>query len=212
MGEPGDGYPWRWSILRWLDGEPASRANVADASQFAKDLADFLRALRRAEAAAGPPAGRHNFFRGGPVATYDREVREAIAGLAGRINSGVATAVWEKALATTWERPPVWVHGDVSASNILVRDGRLAAVIDFGSSGVGDPACDLAMAWTFFARSERKTFREGVEMDPSTWMRARGWALWKALILMHREDGPESAVRDSWRVFREVLGDEPERN
>lgn len=207
MGEPGSGYPWRWAILGWLDGEPACRDNVADIAQLARDLAEFLRALWRADANEGPPPGRHNFFRGGAVATYDREVREAIAGLAGRIDSGLATTVWQQALASTWEHPAVWVHGDVSESNLLVRDGRLAAVIDFGSSGVGDPACDLAMAWTFFARSEREIFRRGVELDTATWRRARGWSLWKALSLMHREDGPEWAVRDSWRVFRELLDD-----
>lgn len=208
-GEPGCGYPWQWSILGWLDGEPASRHNVEDIAQFATDLAEFLGVLRRADAHEGPPPGPHNFFRGGAVATYDHEVRAAISALSGRIDYGLATTVWEQALVSAWEHSPVWVHGDVSASNLLARDGRLAAVIDFGSCGVGDPACDLAMAWTFFAPPEREVFRRGVELDAATWMRARGWALWKALILMHRKDGPASAVRDSWRVFREVLGDDP---
>ena len=205
MGKPGHGYPWPWSVYRWLDGEPATPANIVDKEAFARDLADFLRALYRIDATDGPPAGEHNFFRGGPVAIYDHEVRDAIATLADRIDTTLATAVWEAALASKWEMSGVWVHGDVAAANLLVRGGRLAAVIDFGSSGVGDPACDLTIAWTLFSGAEREVFRQAMAMDDATWARARGWALWKALILVSREAGPPSAVRDARRVLDEVL-------
>ena len=90
--------------------------------------------------------------------------------------------MWEDALAATWRGKPVWVHGDVAASNLLVRNGRLGAVIDFGSSGIGDPACDVTIAWTLFSGESREAFRAALPVDAATWARGRGWALWKALI------------------------------
>ena len=99
-------------------------------------------------------------------------------------------------MASTWTGPPVWVHGDVTASNLLVLDGRLAAVIDFGCAAVGDPACDLAIAWTFLFGESRDAFRERLPLDEGTWARARGWALWKALITLLRAptDGDPAAA------------------
>jgi aminoglycoside phosphotransferase (APT) family kinase protein len=135
MGEPGQGYPWHWSIHRWLDGAPASTATIDDLTEFAKTLANFLVCLQRIHATGGPPPGPHNFFRGGPLETYDAETRNAIAAVSELIDAEHATAVWEAGLAATWHGGPVWVHGDVAAGNLLVRDGRLAAVIDFGVQG-----------------------------------------------------------------------------
>ena len=99
-----------------------------------------------------------------------------------RIDADLAREVWDAALASSWDRPPMWFHGDMAHGNLLVRDGRLSAVIDFGTSGVGDPACDLVIAYNFFTGSSRETFRAAVQQDADTWARARGWALWKALI------------------------------
>ncbi len=152
LGIPAEGYPWKWSVYRWLEGEPASTERIADLNEFATTLAHFLASLQQVDPAGGPPPGRHNFFRGGPLETYEAETRDAIAALDGRIGTDTATAVWETAVAATWHGPPVWVHGDVSAGNLLVRDGRLSAVIDFGSSGVGDPACDVTIAWASSTR------------------------------------------------------------
>ena len=183
-GVPGAGYPWPWSVNRWLDGKPATIAPIADLPAFATALAQFLTALERIDATGGPAAGPHNFYRGGPLPVYDAETRQAIAALDGRIDAAAATAVWETALQATWHGPPVWVHGDVASGNLLVAAGRLSAVIDFGSSGVGDPACDLTIAWTFFSGESREAFRAGMPLDNATWARARGWALWKALITL----------------------------
>lgn len=209
MGKPGNGYPWPWSVYRWLEGSAASHGNVVDMDGFARDLARFLCALYSIDATGGPAAGEHNFFRGGPVGTYDDEVRRAISALSGSVDSNLATAVWEAALASRWERPGVWVHGDIAASNLLVREGRLAAVIDFGSSGVGDPACDLTLVWTFLRGSARKAFRDamslGMSFEDGTWARARGWALWKALIVAAWGGGGPSAVGESRRVLGEIL-------
>jgi aminoglycoside phosphotransferase (APT) family kinase protein len=206
VGAPGDGYPWPWSINRWLEGEPAA-SGVADLTGFATDVGAFLAALQAIDAVDGPAAGTHSFWRGGPLATYDGETRAAIAQLGDRIDGVVATRVWEAALATSWTRPPVWVHGDVAVNNLLLRDGRLAAVIDFGCCAVGDPACDLVLAWTLFEGESRAAFRAALPLDEATWARARGWALWKALILAARAPDGNPGAGNPWRVIDAVLSD-----
>jgi aminoglycoside phosphotransferase (APT) family kinase protein len=203
-GAPGEGYPGDWSIFAWLPGETALAEPPADRMAFARDLAGFLAALQRIDPADGPAAGPHNFFRGGPLATYDAETRSAVAALGDRIDGPAALAVWDAALATTWAGPPVWVHGDVAASNLLVREGRLSAVIDFGSCGVGDPACDLVIAWTFLAGESRAAFRSALSLDAGTWARARGWALWKAAITLAQAPGVNPA---GYGAARQVLED-----
>lgn len=207
-GEPALGFPRPWSVYRWLPGEVATVERVADLKLFSADLADFLAALYGIDAAGGPPAGAHSFFRGGPLATYDAETREATALLDGVIDAHDATATWDAALAASWNERPVWVHGDIVASNLLVADRRLVAVIDFGCCAVGDPACDLAIAWTFFDAESRRVFRERVPVDDGTWTRGRGWALWKALITLAKDgaDADRAARRMGWRVgAREVI-------
>lgn len=206
VGVPAEGYPWPWSVYRWLDGEIATVATIADRPRLATNLAHFLVALQRIDATGGPPPGRHNFFRGGPLIVYDGETRRAIADLARRIDTAAVTAVWDAALAARWCGSPVWVHGDVSSGNLLVEDGRLSAVIDFGCSAVGDPACDLAIAWTFLAGASREAFRAALPVDPRTWARGRGWALWKALITFDQPASP-AVARPPPRVVDEVLAD-----
>ncbi|XAS67643.1 aminoglycoside phosphotransferase family protein [Micrococcaceae bacterium Sec5.7] len=207
-GAPGQGYPWNWSVYRWLEGEIASTATIGDLTEFAAALAVFLAALQQVDPTGGPMPGRHNFFRGGPLETYDSETRTAIAALGDQIDSGTATAAWEAANAAKWHGSPVWFHGDVSASNLLVRDGRLSAVIDFGTSGVGDPACDVTIAWTFLSGASREAFRASFPGDAATWSRGRGWALWKGLITIveHRDSNPDEAAKAA-RVVDEVLAD-----
>lgn len=207
-GEPAMGYPWRWSINRWLTGKQANTENIIGMDRFARDLAHFLRSLQQVKTAKAPLAGAHNFHRGGPVATYDHDVRKAILGLAKFIDTRAATVVWEEAISSSWGRPGVWVHGDITATNLLARDGKLAAVIDFGSSGVGDPACDLTIAWTFFTCSGREVFKKEMAMDDDTWARARGWALWKALLLVHGDKSNSVALSKPWSTLREVLSND----
>lgn len=191
-GDPGCGYPFRWSVCRWLPGETVTgRPDV----RFAADLAGFLRALGTVDATGGPAPGPHNGFRGAHPATYDAETRRTVAALGSRVDARAVLAVWEAALATGWSGPPVWFHGDVAAGNLLVRDGRLAAVLDFGCLGVGDPACDLVPAWTLLDGAAREAFRAGLGVDDGTWARGRGWALWKALLTMaeHGDGSPDGA-------------------
>jgi aminoglycoside phosphotransferase (APT) family kinase protein len=181
-GAPGAGYPHPWAIRRWIAGRTATVDSVDDLDEFARTIAGFIRALQSVDATDGPAAGAHSFFRGASLTNYHDETVEALAVLKDRIDAGAAQDVWDAALAASWDRPPVWFHGDIASGNLLVRDGRLAAVIDFGTSGVGDPACDLVIAYTFFSGSSRSAFRDAVQQDDAMWARARGWALWKALI------------------------------
>ncbi|TPM37411.1 aminoglycoside phosphotransferase family protein [Mesorhizobium sp. B2-3-4] len=208
MGAPAEGYPWHWSVYGWIAGETAKRERIANLSEFATDLARFLAALKSIDATDGPAPGQHNFFRGGPLSVYDGETRQAISALGNRIDASAATAAWEVALAAAWKGPPVWFHGDVSQGNLLVENGRLSAVIDFGTSGVGDPSCDLAIAWTLFHGQSRNIFRAGIAADQATWARGRGWALWKALITAAGQiDIAPPAIPEAWRVIDAVLAD-----
>jgi aminoglycoside phosphotransferase (APT) family kinase protein len=208
MGEPGEGYPWRWSVYRWIPGESAASATIGDPVRFATRLAGFLRALQVIEAANGPAAGPHSFWRGGPLMIYDTQTRAAIAALGPVVDSRAVTAVWDAALAAAWAGPPVWVHGDVAAGNLLVEDGALSAVIDFGCCAVGDPACDLAIAWTFLAGKSREAFRAALPLDANAWARARGWTLWKALIVLAAapDANPEGRAAAP-RIIDDLLAD-----
>ncbi len=213
-GLPGHGFPRPWSVYGWLEGEPATIDRIADLERFARSLAEFLAALYRIDPTNGPVAGAHSFYRGGPLSTYDAETRATLSALEGRIDTRAAAQVWEEALAAQWDGRRTWVHGDVAASNLLVVDGRLSAVIDFGCSAVGDPACDLAIAWTLLHGESRAAFRSRLRLDEGIWARGRGWALWKALIT-HAKVGGEAdraSRRFGWRtnargVIDEVLAD-----
>ena len=182
IGRPANGFPWNWSVYRFIEGDPAP-STPADPELLARDLAGFLREFHAIDASGGPPPGAHNFHRGAPLLHYDSEVRSAIDMLGAGIPAAAALAAWDRALAAPWTRPGVWVHGDIAPGNLLVRGGRLVAVIDFGNLAVGDPACDLAIAWTFFAGASRVAFQRSLAFDEGTWARARGWALWKALVV-----------------------------
>ncbi len=207
-GKPTEDYPWPWSVYEWIEGEQATVERIADMTEFAATLAGFLVALQAIDATGGPAPGAHNFKRGGPPAFYDQETREAIVKLGDSIDGAAATEVWESALATHWSNDPVWFHGDIAFGNLLVRDGRLSAVIDFGTSGVGDPACDLAIAWTLFEGESREAFRAALPLDEGTWARGRGWTIWKALIVAANPDpGGHHPEAESRRVIDEVIAD-----
>jgi aminoglycoside phosphotransferase (APT) family kinase protein len=183
-GVPGCGFPWPWSVYEWLPGTPLAESHVTERSTLAADLADFLAALHQIDPAGGPGPGKHNFYRGGPLTVYDGQTRDALKALDGEIDTVQAAQVWEEALAATWHGHPVWVHGDVADGNLLTEHGRLSAVIDFGCCAVGDPACDTVIAWTYFSGESRRLFAEKLPVDRATWARGRGWALWKAMIVL----------------------------
>ncbi|CDM57283.1 Homoserine kinase [Rhizobium favelukesii] len=128
--------------------------------------------------------------------------------LDGRIDTQLATQVWDSALSTSWQGVPVWFHGDIAYGNLLIRNGRLDAVIDFGTSGVGDPACDLAITWQLFEGESREVFRKARPLDAGTWARGRGWTLWKSLIVVAGMTGANPVdVKRSWQVIDGVLAD-----
>ncbi|MCB0255100.1 MAG: aminoglycoside phosphotransferase family protein, partial [Anaerolineae bacterium] len=200
-GAPGAGYPWRWGIYRWLDGRDGTSVTLTDPMvgtstgsvpgttrvdlvQAAVDLAQFLVALQRIDPAGGPRADEHG-LRGVPLATRDEDVRAAIAALDGLIDTDAALAAWEAALdVPDWNQEPVWFHGDVLPGNLLFKNGRLSAVIDFAGAGVGDPAPDLMIAWNLFSGASREAFRSTLAIDDATWARGCGHALAQALIFI----------------------------
>ena len=207
-GAPDCGYRHPRSVRLWIEGERADVARLEGSVDFARMVADFARALHAIEPADGPVAGAHSFHRGADLRRYDAETRESLGALAGRIDTGRARAVWEAGLAATWAGAAVWFHGDIVPGNLLVRDGKLAAVIDFGTSGVGDPACDLVIAWAFFHGAARAAFLEAVAPDRGMAARGRAWALWKAVIVLRAalDAGEGAAERESRATLAALLG------
>jgi aminoglycoside phosphotransferase (APT) family kinase protein len=164
-------------------------------------------ALYQTDPTNGPLPGTHNFHRGGALHIYDSQVRQSLNILKGRVDTHLIAQVWEEALASTWVSPPVWVHGDISAGNLLVEKGELKSVIDFGMMAIGDPACDLAIAWTFFKGESRRLFQQEFSIDPDTWRRACGWALWKALIIAADFTSNPRGTDSPWTIIEDILED-----
>ena len=209
-GRPGMGFPWPWSVNQWIEGETASIDHIAGIVEFAKDLASFLNTLQSIDATGGPGPGQHNFFRGGDLTVYDSETRECIDLLQDVIDPDAASSVWEAALDERSDRQAVWVHGDVASGNLLVEDGQLCGVIDFGQLAIGDPSCDATVAWTLFSGKSREVFRTELAVDEGTWARGRGWGLWKALLQLrkYRSNDPGEAAKAE-RVALDILIETP---
>lgn len=179
-GEPSMDYPFPWSINRYIVGETARYSNIADLKQFARELADFLKELQAIDITDAPSAGKHNFYRGASLMVYHNQTEAALNDLKNILPTDILRKVWEQAIIALWDGKAVWIHGDIAPGNLLVNNGGLCGVIDFGIMGIGDPACDYAMAWTFFDEGSRGELLKNI--DNGTVCRARGWALWKALI------------------------------
>lgn len=185
LGAPGEGYPWHWSLYRFIPGKAASEAAPTNLAEAARQLAGFIAALQQIDTTNGPPPGSHNSFRGAPLAQRDAAVRAAIQELGNSIDTSAALDAWESALrADPQSARASWIHGDLIPDNLLTRDGELSAVIDFGLCGVGDPACDLMVAWTLLPADARQGFRSALKTDSATWKRASGWALSFGLIAL----------------------------
>ncbi|MGH0002077.1 aminoglycoside phosphotransferase family protein [Pseudovibrio ascidiaceicola] len=209
LGKPTADYPYPWSVYRWIEGETASAHSVRDMNEFARDLAAFLHALWAADTTGAPEAGDHNCHRGGDLSVYDEETRFCLSGVTDLIDADAARMIWERALQTKWTKPAVWVQGDLSTGNILIQNGQLSAVIDFGLCTVGDPACDLVIAWKFFSGVNREIFKTTVNIDQGTWNRAMGWALWKAIRTLYyaRKDNIADEQREATAVIEAILSD-----
>jgi aminoglycoside phosphotransferase (APT) family kinase protein len=206
MGAPSDKYPWNWSVYRWIPGDVASTATNLDKSYLAEDTVRFLTQLQSSSTSSGPLPGEHNFYRGGPLEHYGEECYQLLQQLEGIVDTNSIKEIIGEALISRWTKTSVWVHGDLTAANMLVDEGKLKAVIDFGSSAVGDPACDLAIAWTFFEKESRESIRTELKLDNETWNRGKGWVLWKAMLEVRNNLGvDEHKVSASIAVINEVL-------
>lgn len=209
VGAPGAGYPYSWGVYRWLDGEPFRPDRVADLSTMAVDLAGFIRSLRGIDATGAPTPSDDPFSRGTPLAPRDGLVREALDQVRDEFDVAAVLSAWEASLAAAaWDGPPVWIHGDLLPGNLLVADGRLAAVIDFGTLRAADPAGDLLAAWCVFTGESRRVFRAELGVDDDTWARGRGWALSLALIAIpyYRTRRPGGGG-EAHRVIADTLAD-----
>ena len=202
-GQPTGLFPFSWAVYGWIEGRPYSDERVEDEQQAAQDLARFVAELRRIDPAGAPCAGRP------PLRELDAVTRAAIEASRDVVDGDAATAAWERALeAPAWRGTPVWIHADLLRPNVLVRDGQLRAVIDFGGAGVGDPAADVIAAWSVFGRTGRRAFRDALEVDNGTWNRARGFALHQAALIIpyYGETNPEF-VSLARRTVEEILAD-----
>ncbi|MFF4880615.1 aminoglycoside phosphotransferase family protein [Micromonospora sp. NPDC000668] len=179
LGEPGEGYLGPWTAYRWIPGEPTQPSRVDDLGAFARDLAGVVIALHGIDTAGRAWPG---FGRGGPLAAQDAGVRSALASSGQLTDTARLAEVWDRCRdAPRHDAGDVWIHADLMPGNLLVRDGRLAAVIDLGTVNVGDPAVDLMPAWNLFDAGSRETYRRALGVDDATWERGRGWALVQAI-------------------------------
>jgi aminoglycoside phosphotransferase (APT) family kinase protein len=206
IGAPGRGFPYGWSVYEWLPGDNAN-GTIADLEQAAVDLAAFIIALRRVDTTGAHPRSPRS--RGGPLVEGDEGMREAVQKLGDRIDGAAVLRLWQECLeAPAWAGPEVWVHGDLLPGNLLVVDGRLSAVIDFGALNVGDRACDLQPAWNVFSGTSRERFRAEVGADDASWLRGRGWTLYQAVVaLAYYWDTNPGMVRQASHALAEVLAE-----
>lgn len=211
MGKASKDFPYPFSIYKWLPGKSINLVTLTeqDKEKLAFDLAKFLKELHAITDLEGPKPGQHNWWRGDHVSVYDKGAREQVAELADIIDVSRAFALWDQACATKWDKKPVWIHGDLAIGNILIEEDKLFAVIDFGGIAVGDPACDLVIAWTYLSGRSRKIFMTEMGLDADTWLRARAWVLWKATFeLCQISDKTSLEAKIQKIIINEVIEDE----
>ena len=202
LGRPSSQFPYPWSVRSWIDGVNPHTGNDGDDVRLARDLARFIDELQGLDISSAPQA-----YRGGPLAEWDESVRSAISELDGRVDAASAAKAWEHSLQVPlWENRPVWVHSDLMPGNLLVSDSHLVGVIDFETAGVGDPACDLMVAWNLLTPRARRSFRAVLDVDDATWQRGQGWALAQALVaLPYYWDTNPAMVATANYVLGEIL-------
>ncbi|MDF2989947.1 MAG: aminoglycoside phosphotransferase [Microbacterium sp.] len=202
-GRASERFPAPWSVYEWIDGHRPDPTRLPHDVALAKSLGAFLSSLQRMDATDGPAPGLHSAFRGGDVAQWDDQVSRRFDLLESPARDR-ARETWRDALDAAFTGPPVWVHGDVAIGNLIVDDDhRLSAVIDFGCSAIGDPACDTVIFWTQFRGDARRAFRHALDLDEAAWARGAGWALWKGLIMLTNITPGEAEFAK--RVLGEVL-------
>ncbi len=186
-------YSWPWIVAKWHDGYNPLFEQHDEYELLAQDVAIFLNELHGISLANGPASRR-----GVALHELDKETRQAISELEGEVDVQAVTSLWTRLTTiSSWNKKPLWVHGDFLPGNILVQDNRLRAVIDFSDVGMGDPACDLVIAWSLFNAHSRQVFRAALDhIDDATWERGRGWALSIALIMLpyYKNSNPTLAL------------------
>lgn len=200
IGQAGHGYPYSWSILHWVEGTPIDATAMITDPVFARDLGQYLGKLQKSPTPIDLLPGVDNFYRGGDLRVYETETLSALNQLEPQCQSSLLR-IWEQALTCSWQSPPVWGHGDIAPGNLLTTKGRLTGVIDFGLMAVGDPACDLVIAWTHLDKTCRKEFESALPLRLDCWQRAMGWALWKAVIVLAGEAAPAEQTVVAKRVL-----------
>lgn len=204
VGRPGATHPWAWSVVRWLPGSSALTTPPDDPIAAARTLGAFLRALHE----PAPPDAPPNPYRGIPLGDRDDLTRGWIDEVADRIDAARARACWEAHVALPrWDGPPLWLHGDLHPHNVIVRDGRVSAVIDFGDVTAGDPATDLGIAWMLLPPEARAVLRDAAGVDEATWARGRGWALALGLAYVASPASSPDFERLGLRTIAAVLAD-----
>lgn len=203
QGRPTEWYPYPWAIYRWVEGLPYADERISDERAAAIELATFIKQLRAVDVANAPRGGR------APLRELDAVTRIAIEQCGSLIDARRVSAIWTRAVQLTpWQGQPVWIHGDLLRPNLLVREGDIVAVLDFGGVGIGDPAFDIIPAWAVFNRPGRAAFRAALSVDGATWQRARAYALHQALLIIpyYVETNPEF-VALALRTVEQILAD-----
>lgn len=191
-----------WSVREWIEGHTLTAVAESERKSAISSLGDALRELQTCDTLGGPWAGSASAYRGCHISAVGEEIPDRLAQL-DRRQAERCRALWDAAVGTAWAGPPVWVHGDVAPGNMLFDSrGRLVALIDFGQTCVGDPACDLAFAWLSCSSPERDRLRDRLELPEDAWLRGAAWALWKALI-----SSPEEVLTKYGRSRDVVLSD-----
>jgi len=181
LGAPGDHYPGWWAVYRWIPGETASHHTIAGAGSFATALAGFVTALHRVGTEGRTWDG---VYRGGPLATQDAEVQRALTESTHLVDTVRLAGIWARCRDAAPAAADVWIHADLMPGNLLVRDGRLVAVIDLGTVCVGDPAVDLMPAWNLLPAGAREVYRRALGVDEAAWLRGQGWAIVQAIVAL----------------------------
>ncbi len=202
LGVPSDLFPMHFGIYEWIEGNPITKQS--DSCDLAYALSAFLIDLQSIKTHDAPRPSIDNFYRGGELQVYDEETRREIKEGSLPINYNVLLMLWERALSSSWSLQPVFVHGDLVGTNLLESHNQLVGVIDFGGMAVGDPACDLTVAWTLFKGKARSMFMLQMDMDEATWHRSIGWAVWKALLIAHH-DLDKNKVKNAILLLQDLI-------
>lgn len=202
-GKPAEYYPFPWSINVWLNGETLLEDKEVDKKILALELAKALKKLQAIDCSKGPEGGLHNFYRGCDLKVWNESALEALHHLKETLPTNQLLDIWNRCISSIYQEKAVWVHGDIAPGNILCRNHHFYGLIDFGVLGKGDPACEYAMAWTYFDKVSRNIFLSGLPDDMID--RAKGWALWKALITYNdvNVDFKENAHLTIWEILSE---------